>query len=114
MLLPIKSRPLRRGELCWLILFLLICFVQKSLCQDDLGPSVKEETVIILLNRTIYRIKAFLDSNFRLGFQTLNDYLFNLAVAGTQEIFEQHLVKNEEQLSFSKRYSAHFGEVSSM
>ena len=33
-------------------------------------------------------------------------------MAGPQEIFKQHLIKNEEQPSFSKRYSAHFGAVS--
>ena len=33
-------------------------------------------------------------------------------MAGPQEIFKQHLIKNEEQPSFSKMYSAHFGEVS--
>lgn len=47
MLLLIKSRPSRRGELCWLLLFLLMCFVQQSLCQEDLGPSVKEETTLL-------------------------------------------------------------------
>ena len=36
---------------------------------------------------------------------------FNLATAGPQEIFKQHLIKKEEQPSFSKRYSAYFGEV---
>ena len=40
--------------------------------------------------------------------------LINLAMAGPQEIFKQHLIKNEEQPSFSKRYSAHFGEVSTI
>ena len=40
--------------------------------------------------------------------------LINLAVAGTQEIFKQHLIKKEEQPSFSKRYSAYFGEVTTM
>ena len=37
--------------------------------------------------------------------------LIKLAVAGPQEFFKQHLIKNEEQSSFSKRYSAYFGEV---
>lgn len=51
MLLPIKSRPLRREELCWLLLFSLMCFIQKSLCQDDIGPSVTEETSTLLPNQ---------------------------------------------------------------
>jgi len=38
--------------------------------------------------------------------------LINLAMAGHQEIFKQHLMKNEEHTSFSKRYSAHFGAIS--
>ena len=38
--------------------------------------------------------------------------LINLALADPHEIFKQHLIKNEEQSSFWKRYSAHFGEVS--
>ena len=38
--------------------------------------------------------------------------LINLAMADPQEIFKQHLIKKEEQPSFSKRYSAYFGEVS--
>ena len=38
----------------------------------------------------------------------------NLVVADPQEFFKQHLIKNEEQPSFSKRYSAHFGKVSTM
>ena len=40
--------------------------------------------------------------------------LINLAMAGHQEIFKQHLIKNEEQPSFLKRYSAIFDEVSTM
>ena len=40
--------------------------------------------------------------------------LITLAVAGTQEICKQDFIKNEEQPSFSKRYSANFGEVSTM
>jgi len=35
-------------------------------------------------------------------------------MAGPQEIFKQHLIKKEEHPSFLKRYSAHFGEVSTM
>ena len=40
--------------------------------------------------------------------------LINLAMVGPQEIFKQHLIKKEEQPFFSKIYSAHFGEVSTM
>ena len=56
-------------------------------------------------------------------FEELNDItpqihirkgLINLAMAGPQEIFEKHLITNEEQPSFSKTYSAHFGGVSTM
>ena len=38
--------------------------------------------------------------------------LIKLAVTGPQEFFKQHLIKNEEQPSFLKRYSAHFGAIS--
>ena len=46
----------------------------------------------------------------------LCDYkeLANLALADPQEFFKKHLIKNEEQPSFSKIYSAHFDEVSTM
>ena len=40
--------------------------------------------------------------------------LIKLAVAGSQEIFKQHLIEKEEQPLFSKIYSAHFGAVSTM
>ena len=40
--------------------------------------------------------------------------LIKVAMAGPQEIFKQHLIKNEEQPSFLKRYSSHFGEISAM
>ena len=40
--------------------------------------------------------------------------LINLAMAGPQEIFKKHLIKNEEQPFFSKIYSAHFGTVSTL
>ena len=40
--------------------------------------------------------------------------LINLAVAYPWEFLKQHLIKNEEQSSFLKRYSVHFGEVSTM
>ena len=40
--------------------------------------------------------------------------LIKSAVAGPREFFKQHLIKNEEQPFFSKRYSAHFGELSTM
>ena len=38
----------------------------------------------------------------------------DLSVASPQEILKKYLIKNEEQSSFSKRYSTHFGEVSTM
>ena len=38
--------------------------------------------------------------------------VINLAVAGPQEFFKQHLIKNEKQLPLLKRYFAHFGKVS--
>ena len=37
-----------------------------------------------------------------------------LALAGPQEFFKQHLIKNEEHPFFWKIYSAHFGEVSTL
>ena len=40
--------------------------------------------------------------------------VISLAVAGPQEFFKQHLIKNEEQPSFSNRYSTHFGQVSTV
>ena len=40
--------------------------------------------------------------------------LINLAVAGPRMFFKQHLIKNEEQTSDWKRYSACFGVVSTM
>ena len=40
--------------------------------------------------------------------------LINLAMRGLQEIFKQHLIEKEEQPSFLKSYSAHFGEVSTI
>jgi hypothetical protein len=40
--------------------------------------------------------------------------LINLVVAGPQDFFNQHLSKIEEQPSFSKRYLAHFGEISTL
>ena len=35
-------------------------------------------------------------------------------LADPQEFFQQHLMKKEEQPSFGKRYSVHFGEESAM
>ena len=40
--------------------------------------------------------------------------LISLAVAGPREIFKKHLIEKEEQPSFSKRNSTHFGEVSTL
>ena len=40
--------------------------------------------------------------------------LINLAVAYPWDFLKQHLIKNEEQPSFSKIYAAQFGEVSTM
>ncbi len=40
--------------------------------------------------------------------------LIYLALADPQELFQQHLMKNEEQPSFGKRYSVHFGEESAL
>ena len=40
--------------------------------------------------------------------------LISLSVAGPQEIFKKNLIKEDEQPSFSKIYSAHFGEVSTL
>jgi hypothetical protein len=41
--------------------------------------------------------------------------LMNLVLAGPQEFFKQQLTKNEDQKpSFSKRNSAHFGEILTM
>ena len=40
--------------------------------------------------------------------------LIYLALADPQEFFQQHLMKNEEQPSFGKRYSMYFGEESAM
>ena len=52
-------------------------------------------------------------SIFRLVDDTLKEVI-SLAVAGPQEFFKQHLIKNEEQPSFSNRYSTHFGQVSTV
>ena len=40
--------------------------------------------------------------------------LIYLAMADPQKSFKKPLIKNEEQSFFRKRYSAHFGEVSTM
>ena len=48
----------------------------------------------------------------KLQYGAFDKVLINLAVSGPQEFFKQHLIKNEEQPSFSKRCSAHFGAVS--
>ena len=37
-----------------------------------------------------------------------------LALADPQKIFKQHLIKKEEQISYSKIHSVHFGEASTM
>ena len=37
-----------------------------------------------------------------------------LALGPPQDFFKQHLIKNEEQPSFWKIYSAHFGKVSTL
>ena len=38
----------------------------------------------------------------------------HLALADPQEFFKQHLIKKEEQPSYWKIYSVHFGEVSTL
>ena len=48
------------------------------------------------------------------GWKITNKGLINLEMEGPQEISKQHLMKNKEQPSFSKIYSAHFGEVLTM
>ena len=40
--------------------------------------------------------------------------LIYLALSDPQELFQQHLMIKEEQPSFGKRYSVHFGEESAM
>ena len=47
-------------------------------------------------------------------FQSNSKGIMNLVLANLQEFFKQHLIKNEEQPSFLKKCSAHFGEVSTM
>ena len=42
----------------------------------------------------------------------LNKGFVYLALADPQKFFKQHLIKKEEQTSYSKIYSVHFGEVS--
>ena len=48
------------------------------------------------------------------SFRYFSKELIYLALADPQEFFKKPLIKNEEQPSFWKRYSAHFGEVSIM
>ena len=40
--------------------------------------------------------------------------LISLVMADPWEFFKQHLIQNEEQPSFLKGYSTHFGKVSIM
>ena len=40
--------------------------------------------------------------------------LIYLVLTDPQEFFQQHLIKKEEQPSFEKRYSMHFGEESAL
>ena len=51
---------------------------------------------------------------FEIFKETPNKGLIYLALADPQESFKKPLFKNEEQPSFWKRYSAHFGEVSTL
>ena len=65
---------------------------------------LKKELGEQLYNREGYLKKMIFDS-------VASKELINLAVTGP---FKQTLIKNEEQPSFSKRYFAHFGEVSTI
>ena len=50
----------------------------------------------------------------RVRWKKANKGLIYLALVDPQEFFQQHLMKKEEQPSFGKRYSVHFGEESAL
>ena len=81
--------------------------------QEDLG-NVQRSLITIWNYFSLNMTNQFSSIFTFLYIQKRNKGLINVVVAGPQDILKQHLIINEEQPSFSKSYTAHFGEVSTM